>query len=78
MCFVKTQRPKWNSQLLRDDAAARGWNNLDLAREAGCHVMTVTRAYRGEVSPKMMKRFALALNKPVSRYLIRCVEALAS
>jgi hypothetical protein len=71
---VKTKRPTWNSQLLRDDAAARGWNNLQLAKEAGVAVMSVTRAYRGEASPKMMRRFALAIGKPVSRYLIRAAE----
>jgi hypothetical protein len=53
------------------DMRARGWFSVDLAREAGVHVSTVTRFFNGDSrTPKTLAKLALALGKKTERYLV--------
>ncbi|HXD20126.1 MAG TPA: helix-turn-helix domain-containing protein [Vicinamibacterales bacterium] len=52
--------------------AKRGWNTVDLAREAGISNQTVGRFLRGVVqTPKTAAKLAAALGQDVERYLTR-------
>jgi hypothetical protein len=63
---------QYNRQLMAEDAAARGWTNLEWSRRAGVSDMSVTRFLRGDsVTPKMVARLAKPLNQKVERYLLR-------
>jgi transcriptional regulator with XRE-family HTH domain len=52
------------------DMLRRGWNRRDLARAAGLGESTITRFLNGGYrTPKSLKRIAMALDRPVDRYI---------
>jgi ribosome-binding protein aMBF1 (putative translation factor) len=56
---------------MRHDQAAKGWNDIDLAKAAKVHQTTVSRWFAGSISnPKLAKKLARALGYSVRRYLI--------
>lgn len=58
--------------LIREDMAAKGWLQNDLARAARVSDMTVTRFLRGDHrTNRTAKKLAGALGYSVRRYLIR-------
>lgn len=57
---------------MREDMAAKGWLQNDLAHEAGVADMTVTRFFRGDHrTNRTAKKLAGALGYSVRRYLVR-------
>lgn len=65
-------RVTYDTALMNEDAAARGWNQVDLARVTGLHKATVARFFCGEVqTPKTAKLLADALGRTPRRYLVR-------
>ena len=68
---------RYNTQLLAEDIAAKGWMPVDAARRSGLSSKTVTRFLSGEFqTAKTAKRLAEALGRSVSRYLVRQAEAV--
>lgn len=62
----------FNTQLLAEDLAVKGWNKLELACRAGVSDMTVIRFLRGErQTNRTAKKLAGALGYSVRRYLVR-------
>lgn len=62
---------RYNTQLLAEDMAAKGWLPMDLAKRSGLAHTTVARFLRGEFqTPKTAKRLATALGTSVRRYLL--------
>lgn len=62
---------RFDSQLLAEDMAAKGWLGADLAREAGVADMTVIRFLRNErQTARVAKKLAKALGRPIRRYII--------
>jgi hypothetical protein len=62
---------KFNTALLAEDIALRGWLPIDLARKAGVADMTVYRFLSGEVqTARTAKKLAEAMGYSVRRYLI--------
>jgi transcriptional regulator with XRE-family HTH domain len=79
MSSIADQVVTFNTALMREDTAAKGWLPTDLARRAGVADMTVSRFLRGErQTPRVAKKLATALGKSVRRYLITANEAVAS
>lgn len=63
-------RIEWDVDKLATDMARRGWIGRDLARAAGVHEMTVSRALRhGSVSARAWARLAGAMGYTVGRYI---------
>ena len=61
---------------MREDMAARGWANVDLASAAGISDMTVIRFFRGDhQTNRTAAKIAKALGYSVRRYLVRSIEA---
>lgn len=55
-------RVEWDRTLMRRDQAAKGWNDTDLAREAGVHQASIGRWFAGKTSsPKLAAKIAVAL-----------------
>lgn len=64
---------------LAEDMANHGWDQTDLAREAGVSVATVSRFFSGEYRTNpTAKRLAIALGYAVRRYIVRSQDAVAS
>lgn len=62
----------YDTAVLEEDAAERGWNQADLARVTGLHKATVARFFSGDIqTAKTAKALADALGRPVRRYLVR-------
>lgn len=58
----------YNVTLIRHDAAARGWNDLDLAKRSGKNPATVSRFLAGlHQTPKTALAIALALGYKTPR-----------
>lgn len=75
---MQTRHPlvRFNTQLLAEDMALRGWNKLTLAQRAGVADMTVIRFLTGErQTARTAKALADALGFSVRRYLVRSGEA---
>jgi len=75
---MTTQRPivRFNSQLLAEDMASKGWNKSDLAVRAGVADMTVIRFLRAESQTnRTAKKLARALGYSVRRYLVSATVA---
>jgi transcriptional regulator with XRE-family HTH domain len=72
-------RVEFNTQLLVEDMALKGWTKLDLAKAAGVADMTVIRFLRGDsqTAPTALK-LAKALGRSVKRYVITSTDAVAS
>jgi plasmid maintenance system antidote protein VapI len=71
-----TTKPQYSGDLIREDAAAKGWLAKDLALAAHVADMTVYRFLSGErQSPRIAQKLADALGHPLERYLIRKVQA---
>lgn len=69
----------WDFDKLNADVRAKGWLPQDLARQAGCSAMTVSRVLRGlRANPRTIAKLAQALGHPVSRYVLAPREAVAS
>jgi len=67
----QTPRARFNTQLMAEDMAVRGWTKLDLANKAAVADMTVIRFLRGErQTAPTAKKLATALGYGVRRYLI--------
>jgi transcriptional regulator with XRE-family HTH domain len=65
----------FNTQLMAEDMALKGWHKLDFARRAGVADMTVIRFLRGErQTAPTAKKLAEALGYSLKRYLIRARE----
>lgn len=70
--------PKFDTQRLVDDMAARGWQATDIARAANVSDMTVSRFLRREAqSAKTADKLARALGYSIRRYLIRSSTSAA-
>lgn len=68
---------EFNSQLMAEDMAVKGWNKLDLAKRARVADMTVIRFLRGDnQTAATAKKLARALGYSVRRYLISSREAV--
>lgn len=64
-------RVTFNTQLMAEDMARRGFNKLDLATRAGVADMTVIRFLRGQnQTAKTAKKLAKALGHHIDRYLV--------
>lgn len=62
---------RYNLPLIRQDMAAKGWMNTDLAKAAGVSDMTITRFFSGErQTPRTVKKIGKALGRGVRRYLL--------
>lgn len=72
-------RVAFNTALLSDDMAAKGWLPIDLARAADVASMTVYRFLSGECqTARTAGKLAKALGYSAERYLIRTSsEAMA-
>jgi transcriptional regulator with XRE-family HTH domain len=69
---------EFDTQLLAEDMALKGWTKLDLARRAGVADMTVIRFLRGErQTAPTAKKLAKALGHSLKRYLISASKAVA-
>lgn len=69
----------FNSQLMAEDMALKGWTKLDLAQRAGVADMTVIRFLRGErQTAPTAKKLAEALGYSVRRYLISSRQELSA
>lgn len=78
---METGQPvvRYNTQLLAEDMARKGWLKQDLAREASVADMTVIRFLRGEVqTPKTALKLATALGHDVDRYLVPSTEQVVT
>lgn len=73
-------RVHFNTQLLAEDMAIKGWSKLDLANAADISDMTVIRFLRGEnQTAKTARKIARALGYSVRRYIVSAEsEARAS
>ena len=68
----RRHRVFYNTALMEEDAAERGWNYAYIARVIHRDRSTVTRFFAGEIqTAKVAKELAEAFGHPVSRYLIR-------
>lgn len=70
---MATESPtvRFNTQLLAEDMAIKGWSKLDLANRASVADMTVIRFLRGDQqTARTAKKLATALGYSVRRYLI--------
>jgi ribosome-binding protein aMBF1 (putative translation factor) len=75
----ETHRVEWNRTLMREDQAAKGWNDIDLARAAEVHQTTVWRWFAGALnSPRLAKRLAKALGFSPRRYVLRAEHPTSS
>lgn len=71
-------RIEFDSQLMAEDMALKGWNKGDLANRAQVSDMTVIRFLRGESqTARTAKKLAKALGYTVQRYLISSASAVA-
>ena len=71
-------RVQFDSQLIAEDMALKGWTKLDLANRAGVSDMTVIRFLRGQSqTAPTAKKLAKALGHSIRRYLISSREAVA-
>lgn len=60
----------YDTQLLAEDMAEKGWLQTDLAAKAGVDDMTVMRFLKGQrQTARTAKKLAKALGKPLRRYL---------
>lgn len=76
MKSIARPRVAYDTVLMAEDMAVKGWLGSDLAREAGVSTMAVSRFLRCErQTARMAKRLSRALGKPISRYLIRATSA---
>jgi transcriptional regulator with XRE-family HTH domain len=78
---MSTNEPRvvFNTQLMAEDMARKGWLKLDLARRAKVADMTVIRFLRGEnQTAPTAKKLARALGYSVRRYIVSSREAVAS
>lgn len=58
------------------DAASRGWDGKELARQADVSAMTVSRFFRGHpIAPRTAKKLASALGRSLKRYTPEMHEA---
>jgi len=72
------QKPRFNLSLMRQDMAAKGWLNTDLARSARVSDMTVSRFLRGDrQTARTAKKLARALGYSVRRYLLTAEKSAA-
>lgn len=56
---------------MKADMASKGWLEIDLAKRAGCHRMTVARFLSGQhQTARQAKKIAEALGHDVRHYLI--------
>lgn len=63
---------RFNSQLIAEDMARKGWTKLDLAKRAKVADMTVIRFLRGErQTAPTAKKLAKALGHDVDRYMLQ-------
>lgn len=70
-----TPTVRYNTQLMAEDMAAKGWSKDDFARRAGVSDMTVIRFLRGDAqTAPTAKKLADALGKGVSRYIVPSEE----
>jgi transcriptional regulator with XRE-family HTH domain len=70
-------RVSYDTQLMAEDMAAKGWTKLQLANRAEVADMTVIRFLRGErQTAPTAKKLAKALGHSVRRYLVS-VKAVA-
>lgn len=68
-------RVQFNTQLLVEDMAVKGWTKVELANRAGVADMTVIRFLRGESqTAQTAKKLAKALGFSIRRYLISARE----
>lgn len=64
---------------MREDQAAKGWNDSDLAAAADVHQTTVGRWFAGSISnPKLVKKLARALGYSPRRYVISSEDGAAA
>jgi plasmid maintenance system antidote protein VapI len=65
------QQIEFNTALLAEDLASKGWSSTDLARCADVAVSTVTRFMNGthQTAPTA-KKLATALGRSVRRYIV--------
>jgi len=72
LCEALSMSSRYNIELIRHDAAARGWNDLDLAKRSGKNPGTVSRFMSGEhQTPKTALALAQALGyKSPRRYQV--------
>lgn len=68
---ARRPRARFDTKKVVADMALRGWNNTDLAREAGLSGQTISRFLRGDQSAKVAKKIALALGYTPARYFVR-------
>lgn len=75
-------KPVWDTQLMREDAAEKGWNVLDVAEEVVRRARkrrakaparaTVYRFFDGQFqTPRVASLIAAAIGQPLRRYLVR-------
>jgi transcriptional regulator with XRE-family HTH domain len=70
MATTSAPRVRFNTQLIAEDMAEKGWTKLDLATQARVSDMTVIRFLRGESqTAPTAKKLADALGHPVRRYI---------
>jgi transcriptional regulator with XRE-family HTH domain len=70
---------EFNTQLIAEDMAVKGWSKLDLANRADVSDMTVIRFLRGEnQTAKTARKLAKALGFSVRRYIVAQDVAQAS
>ena len=77
---MATEEPRvtFNTQLLAEDMAIKGWNKLDLSQAAGLSAMTVIRFLRGDnQTAKTAHKIARALNRSIKRYIISDSQKVA-
>lgn len=66
-----SQTPRFDTERLRFDIAARGWQPADLADRAGVARSTVGRFLKGEFqTARTGKKLAATLGYSIRRYLI--------
>lgn len=62
----------YDTALLAQDMAVKGWLDKDLAREADVADRTVARFLTGQIqTAKTLKKLARALGRSTSRYIVR-------
>lgn len=69
---------RFNFDLMKRDAASKGWSGITLAAHANVGQTVVSRFFRGgTIRPETAQKLALALGKPLKRYLVDDAELVA-
>jgi transcriptional regulator with XRE-family HTH domain len=71
---------RFDFRLMETDAAERGWDRSTLADKAKVSRQTVSKLFIGSPrpSPRIVKKLAGALGRPVKRYIVTEQQAVAS